>query len=43
MELVNAHTSKDDAMAAERLLTAMSFEYDVLEQSASALHQQQVV
>lgn len=42
VELENAHTSKDDALAAERLLTAMSFEYDVIEQPATALHEQQV-
>lgn len=42
VELENAHTSKDDALAAERLLTAMSFEYDEIEQSATALHEQQI-
>ncbi|MDO4822039.1 MAG: 3'-5' exonuclease [Rothia sp. (in: high G+C Gram-positive bacteria)] len=42
VELENAHTSKDDALAAERLLTAMSFEYDEIEQPATALHEQQI-
>lgn len=42
VELENAHTSKDDALAAERLLTAMSFEYEEIEQSATALHEQQI-
>lgn len=42
VELENAHTSKDDALAAERLLTAMSFEYEEIEQPATALHEQQV-
>lgn len=42
VELENAHTSKDDALAAERLLTAMSFEYEEIEQPATALHQQQI-
>ncbi|MFC6353547.1 3'-5' exonuclease [Rothia nasimurium] len=42
VELENAHTSKDDALAAERLLTAMSFEYEEIEQPATALHEQQI-
>ncbi|WP_421082786.1 3'-5' exonuclease [Rothia nasimurium] len=42
VELENAHTSKDDALAAERLLTAMSFEYDEIEQPATTLHEQQI-
>lgn len=42
VELENAHTSKDDALAAERLLTAMSLEYEEIEQPATALHQQQM-
>lgn len=42
VDLDNAHTSKDDALAAERLLTAMSFEYPEIEQPASDLHQQQI-
>lgn len=43
VELENAHTSKDDALAAERLLTAMSFEYDQLDAPATDLHHQQVI
>ncbi|MDO4898521.1 MAG: 3'-5' exonuclease [Rothia sp. (in: high G+C Gram-positive bacteria)] len=42
VELENAHTSKDDALAAERLLTAMSFEYEEIEQPATSLHQLQI-
>lgn len=42
VELENAHTSKDDALAAERLLTAMSFEYEEIEQAATNLHRAQI-
>lgn len=42
VELENAHTSKDDALAAERLLTAMSLEYDEIEQPAADLHKAQI-
>lgn len=43
VDLENAHTSKDDALAAERLLTAMSFEFEELEAPATELHQKQIV
>ncbi|MFW0111708.1 3'-5' exonuclease [Rothia sp. CCM 9416] len=42
VDLENAHTSQDDALAAERLLTAMSLEYPEIEQAATALHELQV-
>ncbi|MBM7051075.1 3'-5' exonuclease [Rothia sp. ZJ1223] len=43
VELADAHTSSADAVAAERLLTAMSFEYpEEIEQDAATLHQAQI-
>lgn len=42
VDLDNAHTSKDDALAAERLLTAMTFEFEQLDAPATELHQQQI-
>lgn len=43
VELDNAHTSTADAIAAERVLTAMSFEYpEDIEQDARTLHQAQI-
>lgn len=43
VKLENAHTSKDDALAAERLLTAMTDQYPELAIAADQLHQQQIV
>ncbi|MDO4917057.1 MAG: 3'-5' exonuclease [Rothia sp. (in: high G+C Gram-positive bacteria)] len=41
VELVEAHTSKADAMAAERLLTAMAEKYPELVDDAASLHEAQ--
>lgn len=43
VSLENAHTSKDDALAAERLLTAMSLEYPQIVTDAVSLHEQQIL
>lgn len=43
VNLENAHTSKDDAIAAERLLTAMAASFPDLAQDARFLHQQQIL
>ncbi|GGH59745.1 3'-5' exonuclease [Rothia aerolata] len=42
VSLENAHTSKDDALAAERLLAAMATKFADLEAEAATLHNQQV-
>lgn len=42
VSLENAHTSKDDALAAERLLTAMAQTYPQIVTDAVSLHQEQI-
>lgn len=42
VSLENAHTSKDDALAAERLLAAMATKFADLETDAASLHNKQV-
>ena len=43
VQLDNAHTSKDDALAAERLLVKLTERFPaVLDVDAAALHEQQV-
>lgn len=42
VSLENAHTSKDDAMAAERLLAAMAQQYPQIIVDAQSLHEEQI-